>query len=77
MRAQNVGKASRPPRNRAGEIILNPRAQRGPESQPSTFTARGKGGYDPTKGQTKDKSPQSQAKKKAYKASGIKGRSRR
>ena len=77
MRAQNIGKASMPPRSRTGDIIMTPRAQRGPKAQPSTFTARGKGGYNPTKGQAKDKSPQSTAKKKAYKASGIKGRSRR
>jgi len=78
IRAQNIAKPSLPPRNRAGEVIMNPRDQRIPKGQPSTFTARSKGGYDPSKGTTKDKSPKSVAKKKTAKRSGsIKGRSYR
>ena len=49
-----------------------------PKSQPSTYTNKPRGGYDPNKGSMKDKSPQSSNKKKAVKTTGaVKGRSQR
>jgi len=77
MRAQAIGKATPPARGRGGDVVLPSRSQTSPKGQPSSFTARSKGGYDPAKGSTKDKSPTDNTKKKAYKASGIKGRTRR
>ena len=75
---QKLGKQRLPRRDRSGEVIMDPRDKRGPKSQPSTFTARNRGGYDPAKGTTKDVSPKDTAKKKPKKTSGvIKGKTRR